>query len=143
MPNKHKPRPARENPTAGGILPILIAAARGTLIACLVGALLLLAVTAVAYAQDDPDKLTAPFGYAAAALIALLAGLLTSRKCGRAVLLCGIFSTVCLLLVFAVLGMIPVHDPSPATPTVSLALHAALLPMSVAGAYLGRRKHRR
>ncbi|MBQ8397637.1 MAG: TIGR04086 family membrane protein [Clostridia bacterium] len=144
MPNKHKPHPARTEQTApGGIVPLMLGAVRGTLIACLVGALLLLAVTAIAYAQDDPDQLTATFGYAVAALVALTAGFLASRRNRRAVLLCGLFSAACLLLIFAALTLIPVHDPSPATPAVSLALHAALLPLAVAGAYLGRRRQRR
>lgn len=144
MPNKHKPHPTRTEQSApGGIVPLMLNAVRGTLIACLAGALLLLAVTGLAYAQDDPDKLTAPLGYAVSAVIALLAGFLASRRSRRAVLLCGLFSAACLLLIFTALTLIPVHDPSPVTPTVSLALHAALLPLAVAGAYLGRRRQRR
>ncbi len=144
MPKQRNARRAHTEPnTPAGIVPLIVNAARGTLIAVLVGVLLLLLATAVAYAQDDPDRLTAPIGYAVTVIVALLAGFLASRRSRRAVLLCGLFSAACLLALFALLALIPVGIPSQATPLLSLALHAALIPLSALGAYLGRRRTRR
>ena len=140
-PNKHQS--SREQAAQGGILPMMINAVRGTLVACMAGAVLLLIAAAIAYAQDDPDRLTAPLGYTAAAITALLAGFLASRWNRRAVLLCGLFSAACLLLIFFVLSLIPLQGTTSASPALSLALHAAMLPLTSAGAYLGRRRARR
>lgn len=147
---KHKsasrrPQNRRENePDRSGIAGALICAGRASLIACAVGAALLFALTAVAYAQDDPDTLVRPLGYAIAAVIALIAGAITSHQNGRQVLLCGLLAAAALLIIFAALSFLPLFSGrEPVTAGVSLALHAALLPLSLVGAYLGRRRGRK
>lgn len=147
---KHKsaprrPQPRRENePGQSGIAGALICAGRAALIACAVGAVLLFVLTAVAYAQDDPDAMVRPLGYAIAAIVALTAGAVTSHQNGRQVLLCGLLAAAALLLIFAALSFLPMFaDREPMATGLSLGLHAALLPLSIAGAYLGRRRGRR
>ena len=141
---KHRSLQSRDTSATPGFSAALRNAACGVLIACAVGALLLLVVTAAAYAQDDPDSLTMPLGYAVAAVVALTAGAITARRNGRAVLLCGLLSAAILLLVFTVLSLFPhAQAREPMSVGVSLALHAALLPLSCLGAYLGRRRGRR
>lgn len=143
MPKQRSAHRVRSNPSApAGIVPLIVNAARGTLIAILVGALLLFAMTAAAYAQNDPDRLTAPIGYAVTSIVALLSGFLASHRSRRAVLLCGLLSAACLLAVFALLSLVPAGTPSQVAPLLSLALHGALIPLTTFGAYLGRRRGR-
>ncbi|MBQ3125996.1 MAG: TIGR04086 family membrane protein [Clostridia bacterium] len=144
MQRKKTPRTGRSDPAApAGLLPLVCNALRGTLIALPIGLLLLFAAAAIALGQDDPGRLVLPLGYAVSALTALIAGFLTSRRCRRAVLLCGIFSAACLVLFMVVLSLFPVSDPSPSSPMLSLSLRAALILPALAGAYLGRRRSRR
>ena len=71
-------------------------------VTAVVGLILLLIVTAVAYADPDPDRLTAPLSLAALGLTALLGGLVAARRGQGRSLLCGL--TLGLLLTLLLLG---------------------------------------
>ncbi len=123
---------------------LFLSAIRAVLAAAAMGALLLLGVTAIAFAQDDPEPLVRPLGYAASVLTVLTAGFLTVRFHGRRCLLCGLFSAALLLLIFAALSLIPAFSTTAALPiALSIGMHAAVVLFSVLGAYLGLRRRRR
>ncbi len=145
----HRPEgrsvPRREDASpAAGFFAALRASFFGTLAACLIFVTLILLGTAVAYAQDDPDRWTAPIGYAAAAVTALASGAVASHRNGRAVLLCGLLAASFLLLIFSVLSLFSVFsDLGNNSVGLSLGLHASLILFAVGGAYIGRRRGRR
>ena len=126
-----------------GLLPLVLNALCGTLIAYVIGFLLLMAVSAIALGQDDPGLLARPLGYAVSSLTALIAGLLTSRRCRRAILPCGLISAAWLALFMTVSALFKLSDLSPTPPMLSILLRIALVIPALVGAYLGHRRTRR
>lgn len=124
---------------AGGFSALLFCACRAALIAVAVGVLLFFAATAIAFAQEDPNALVMPLGYAAAALTVCFAGFLAARFTGRRVLLSGLLTAACLLFLYTLLSFLPqlaARVPMPIG--ISLGLHAVVVPVALLGAYLGR-----
>lgn len=131
----------RTNPEPDSLMSMLLAACRAAMIAFAVGILLLFGATAAAFSQEDPMAFAMPLGYAAAGLTACFAGFLASRFVGKRVLLSGLFSAGCLLFLFTLLSFLPqLAEREPLSPGISLALHAAVVPLALLGAYLGRRR---
>jgi len=132
--------PASADP-AGGFVRAMISAGQGTLWACLIGVVLLFAAAALAGAQEDPQRLVRPLGYAVSGVVAMLAGGIAVRRNGRAALLCGVLTSACVLLLFFILSLIPAPAGSESLPVwLSLLLHSAVPPLSVCGAFLGRKR---
>lgn len=114
-------------------------------ISALIGLLLLLGAAWIANATPDPDRLIAPLGLAALGLTVFCGGLITSRRAGRAPLLCGLlFGGVAVLALFA--GSLAFGDASRQTLSMGISagaragLYAALVGVSTLGAGLGRRR---
>lgn len=79
-----------EESAEAGLLRVLSAALFALPVTALVGAVLLLIVTAVAYANPDPDSLTTPLSLAALGLTSVLGGLVAARRGRGKCLLCGL-----------------------------------------------------
>lgn len=76
----------------------------GTVIALVVGILLLLAACLIGLSLDDPDKLTAPLALGSLFVTALLAGYLSARGHKKNGLLCGAVSGILLTGIMVLLA---------------------------------------
>jgi putative membrane protein (TIGR04086 family) len=106
------------------------------------GVLLLLGALALSF-TPDPNAWLQPAGLFCAALTALFGGWFTSRRHGHAALLCGALHgmLLCGMMLLASLffaGEAATHA-SGYSALASALLHAGVILLSVAGAYLGRR----
>lgn len=113
----------------------------------LVGLILLLIATAVAYANPDPDALTTPLSLGVLGLTSVLGGLISARRGQARPLLCGLFSGLLLTLTLFALslciggegnGSMTLNLP----PLAAWGLHAAVVVLEMLGAKLGARRQR-
>lgn len=78
-----------EGGTEAGFSRVFTAALFALPVTAVIGLVLLLIVTAVAYANPDPDRLATPLSLAALGLTSLLGGLVAARRGQQKPLLCG------------------------------------------------------
>ncbi len=102
--------------------------------------LLLLAASLAAYFSPNPTSLCQPLGLTVAALTALIGGISMIRVHGTGSLLCGFAIGTVLMGAVILASLFFRADASGYPAWASLALHAAFLALSVAGAYMGRRR---
>lgn len=107
----------------------------------LLGALLLLGITALLLRTADPNRYHTAVGIAALYLIAAMGGMLATKLYGRrAPLLCGLFEGLCLMLVLSLPSLfLPSSFENGA---LTLLLRLLILPACVCGACLGARKRK-
>ena len=112
------------------------------LITLAVGAGLILLCSLAAYFMPDPDPMIHPLAYAAAALTALIGGIVAGRIHGSAPAVCGLTNGLLLLALMLLLSLFFRSLASGYTAWVSALLHAAVLLLSFAGALIGVRHAR-
>lgn len=106
-----------------------------------VGLLFLLIAALIAHTSHDPNAIAASLAYAALYTTALFAGIITVRIHGHSALLCGLISGALLLLAGLLVAACLSADPMlQSTHVLLLRLPVPLL--SVAGAYLARKRHK-
>ena len=105
----------------------------------LLGALLLLGITALLLRTEDPSRYHTATGIAALYVISAMGGMLATRLYGRrAPLLCGLFEGICLMLVLSLPSLfLPSSFQNGA---LTLLLRLLILPACVCGAWLCARK---
>ena len=105
--------------------------------------LLLTAVTAVAYANTDPDKLIAPLSLVALLPAMFTGGFITAKKVGAYPLLCGI---VCgaLITLFTIALSLAMSGAASSGYTLgqSALLHGLAVAFSILGAFAGNYKRK-
>lgn len=105
-----------------------------------VGFLLLLALSLALYFSPNPSPMIRPAGLVAAALTALIGGFTVSRMHGQSALLCGLINGSALMALMLLLSLFFAKHASAYSALVSCLLHAGVVLLSVAGAYLGLRR---
>lgn len=107
----------------------------------LLGALLLLGITALLLRTEDPSRYHTATGTAALYVISAMGGMLATRLYGRrAPLLCGLFEGICLMLVLSLPSLfLPSSFQNGA---LTLLLRLLILPACVCGAWLCARKRK-
>ena len=110
---------------------------KGILISMGIALLCNLAATTIAYFTPDPVTLARPLGLAAAAITALLGGLITTRIHRHAALLCGLANGCAMITVLLLLSFCVKPLASGYSLGVTLVLHIAYLVLSLVGAFLG------
>ena len=133
-------RSARKNSAAELSAPAAIIRSSfiGAGIAVIVSAVLLFAATLIAYANADPESVTGMLGLAAIYIASMSAGFCSVRINRQSALACGALSGFLLALLFFVVSLFFDTSYSSEYPIVAkLALRAAILLMSVLGAYAG------
>lgn len=119
---------------------------KGILISCLMSQLvwlgsaivLLLLLCAAAYLTDDPDAVTFPLSLCALYLSAIIGGAAAVRFSGDGIMSGALSGLITSLIVF-MLSALPLPDSSFTLP-LSLAYTALVIPASVIGSVIGRRK---
>ena len=146
----HRPTPTR-HPAEGedlnevGFGRIFMAALFALPVTAVIGLVLLLIVTAVAYANPDPDSLTTPLSMAVLGLTAMLGGLVAARRGQTASLLCGLLAGLLFTLLLLVLSLF-FSDEARAQLTLGLSspilwvLHGGVVLLSTLGGKLGSRR---
>ncbi len=105
------------------------------------GALLLLAATAILLTTKDPDRYHVIVGTVLLYVTAALGGMLATLFYGRrSPVLCGIFEGVCLILLLTVPSLL--FRGGTANAALSFLYRLMLLPASLVGALLGARRPR-
>lgn len=126
---------------------LLICGVKGLAAGVIAAAALLFIFTAVAYGTEDPDSLTAPLGYAALYLSALIAGGAASRisrETGAGAALAGGSAGVMLLFLVIVMTLIPAEAPASAVSPLSAVFMYATVPAAAAlGGLVVRHKRRK
>ena len=131
----------------GGIVSALFAALFALPLAVLIGFVLLLIVTAVAYANADPDALTTPLSLAALGLTALMGGMVSGVRGYRHPLLSALLLGL-LLLLLQLGGSLFFSDALREQLTLGgsallrWGLRIAVLPLSLLGGRIGKARHR-
>ena len=105
-----------------------------------IGALLLLAATLALYFSPDPNPLIRPLGLLAAALTALLGGMIAIRIHKTAPLPCGLLNGSAVMAIMMVLSLFLGNYASALSATLAALLHVAFLLLSVLGACIGRKR---
>ena len=122
---------------------LLKASLWGLLIFALCGALLITAVTAVAYANPDPGRVIAPFAILALMPSMFFCGFITAKKVKGVPLLCGLVSGGIVTLVTMIVGIFFRNLPTSAYAFwQSAALHGTAILFSLFGAFAGNVKKR-
>ncbi len=142
-PSNHK-----KAPPAGNTSLLVQHLFKSFLTTALIGALLLLVCSLIAYFTADPAHWAKPLGWSAAIITAFLGGWIALRMHGKSALLCGLGNGALLLLVGWLLSAC--LEDAPSLPLwQALLFRGVFLLLSLAGAYLGRssgepkkRKHR-
>ncbi len=129
-------------PSEGGFIQAMMAALFALPVTLIIGLILLLIVSAVAYVYADPDRLTTPLALAALGLTSLLGGLVAARRGKTAPVLCGLLIGILFSLCLWC-GSLFFTDGLRAQLTLGLSspalwgLHSGVILMSVAGAKIG------
>lgn len=137
--------PSPEAATEGRFASSLMSALFALPVTAIIGMILLLIATAVAYANPDPDLLTAPLGLGALGLTACLGGLVAARREPSRPLLSGLLLGLLLALVLVILALL-FGDEARAQlttgfpPAVLWGLHGAVVLSALLGAKLGSRR---
>ena len=113
---------------------------KSLLITLLAGAVLLVAFSLAAYFYADPGWLIRPLGLCALAVTALIGGIAAIRIHGKAALLCGILNGCALTAIMLLLSLCFRQHASGYSLGLTLLLHAGVLLLSVAGAFMGLKK---
>ncbi len=150
--SEHRQAPAasytstkEEASAEAGLIRVLSAALFALPVTAAVGLILLLIVTAVAYANPDPDSLTTPLSLAALALTALLGGVVAARRGQGRTLLCGLMLGLLLTLLLLLLSLL-FGDEARKQLTLGLTspvlwlLHGGVVFLSALGGKLGGRR---
>ncbi len=146
----HRPIPQHhpaegENLDEAGFGRVFMAALFALPVTAVIGLVLLLIVTAVAYANPDPDSLTTPLSMAVLGLTALLGGLVAARRGQTAPLLCGLLAGLLFTLLLLVLTLF-FSDDARTQLTLGLSspvlwmLHGGVVLLSALGGKLGSRR---
>ncbi len=134
-----------EQASEGGFASAFMAALFALPVAAIIGLVLLLIVTAVAYANPDPDRLTTPLSLCALGLTALLGGLVAARRGRGQPLLGGLLSGLLIALLLLGLSLF-FGDEARAQLTLGVSspirwgLHGGVVALSLLGAKLGSRR---
>lgn len=145
LPSRHA-LPAEDGQAAeGGFAAAFMAALFALPVAVIIGLVLLLIVTAVAYADPDPDRLTTPLSLGALGLTALLDGLVAARRGRGQPLLGGLLSGLLLALLLLGLSLFFGDEARAqltlgASALVRWGLHGGVVALSLLGAKLGSRR---
>ena len=130
-----------------GFSDILIPAAKGFAVSVIAAAVLIFAVSAIAYSAGDPDSVILPLSLAALYVACAVGGIFSARVSGEhgAVAACvSATSGLMLLICVTLLSFIPSAVPENAlSPALSVALHALIVAVSAACGMIFRPKKRR
>lgn len=119
----------------------LRSAALGCVCTVGIGLLLLLLAAVAAKAADDPHAWVPPLSLTALYLTALLAGIVTVRIHGHASLLCGALAAGLMLFLLCLLRVrMPADAPAPLGH--ALLRWSPIPPLTIAGAYLARKREK-
>ncbi len=133
--------------TEGGFVSALFAALFALPVTVVIGCVLLLIVTAVAYANADPDAMTTPLSLAALGLTALMGGMVSGIRGYRQPLLSALLLG-CLLILLQLGGSLFFEDTlreqlsMGGSVPLRWGLRLAVLPLSLLGGRIGKPKHR-
>ncbi|MBQ9779649.1 MAG: TIGR04086 family membrane protein [Clostridia bacterium] len=134
-----------EDGTEGRLTQALTAALFSLPVMAVLGLVLLLIVTAVAYASPDPDSLTTPLSMGALGLTALLGGLVAARRGGSRPLVCGLLSGLLFNVLLLALSLFFGEDARQSL-TLGLSspllwgLHGAVVLIAALGGKIGGRR---
>lgn len=134
-----------ERSSEGGFSRVFTAALFALPVTAVIGLVLLLIVTAVAYANPDPDSLTTPLSMAVLGLSSLLGGLVAARRGQHKPLLCGGMLGLLFVLLLLV-GSLFFSDEARESLTLGLptpllwGLHGGVVLLSALGGKLGSRR---
>jgi len=140
-------QPRAEEFTEGGFVSALFAALFALPVTVLIGFVLLLVATAVAYTNADPDALTTPLSLAAWGLTALMGGMVSGMRGYRYPLLSALILGL-LLLLLQLGGSLFWDDALREQLTLGgsvllrWGLRLAALPLSLLGGRIGKARHR-
>lgn len=138
--NNHRASGASED--TSGFSGVLTGALKGTGIGVAAAFALMFIVSAVAYMNKDPDVLTTPLAFAALYLSCIIAGAAAVRSNGGGILPCGVLSGLFMLVLFMLISLFfPDSMSGGYSFGTSLGLRAAMVPASVAGGFIGLKRH--
>ena len=115
---------------------------KSSLVGALVSTVMMLVLTlgfcALAYTREDPDSLAGVLSFAALYITALLAGMISAKRCGKNAPACGALGGFILLIFLCVISLF--CDSAGYSVGVGLALKASVIFVSVLGAVIAAQK---
>ena len=142
---RRMPPPSSDSAKEGGFAAALMAALFALPVTALIGIILILIATVVAYANPDPDLLTTPLALGALGLTACLGGLVAARREPSRPILSGLLSGLLLALLLLAVSLF-FGDEARAQLTIGLppvalwGLHGVVVLAELLGAKLGSRR---
>lgn len=122
---------------------VLIPAAKGFAVSIISAAILLFAFTAIANGMEDPDSVTAAFGYLALYLTAAASGIGAarfSRRMGGTSALIGGVSGIMLLLAVILVSLIPAKTAESVSPAIRALMYAAIPAVSALMGFAAKKR---
>ena len=126
-----------DSPSAGILAKHIV---KSLLITLLAGAVLLVTLSLAAYFYADPGQLIRPLGLCTLALTALIGGIAAIRIHGHSALVCGLLNGCAFTAITLLLSLCFRQHAASYSLGLTLLLHAGVLLLSVAGAFMGLKK---
>ena len=135
-------RPSAQHTQAAQDSPLLLGKhiGKSLLITVLASLSLLLILSLAAYFYSDPDQLIRPLGLCSAGLAAFIGGIAAVRIHGHSALICGLLNGCAFTIILLLLSLFFRSHASGYSTGIACLLHAAILLISVGGAFLGLRR---